>query len=464
LKQAAFGIEISLTLWARIGVLMGGMWQGEFMQISRLRWILCAASAGALLALPAMADSQARIVRLSDVKGTVQIDKNSGLGFENAFDNLPITQGTQLRTRDTGRAEIEFEDGSTLRIAPDSTLVFSTLGLSDAGKRISTINVLEGRTYVNWLGRSGDEFTLSFSQETVKLTEAAHFRVTVNSSAAQVASFKSEIEVLGPSGAVKVDKKKMVAFDLNDNDKAALATNFEEEAYDQWDRQSVEYHDQYAKNNATQYGYGYSDLSYYGAYSNVAGYGMLWQPYFAGTGWDPYMDGAWSWYPGMGFLWASAYPWGWLPYNYGAWAYVPGYGWGWQAGGSTTWNGGIHYVAAGAGYHAPLVPRGTVNTVAVGRGGLGTVNTLATPTVIRNGTAGLGVPRSTAENLRHLNTQVAKNGFAELHTAPIVATGSWHGGRLGSGAQHSTGFGEAGHASAGSAGHASGGGGGHSGR
>jgi len=59
-----------------------------------------------LFALPAAADSQVRIVRLSDVQGGVQIDKNTGLGFENAFLNLPITQGTQLRTRDNGRAEI----------------------------------------------------------------------------------------------------------------------------------------------------------------------------------------------------------------------------------------------------------------------------------------------------------------------------------------------------------------------
>ena len=73
------------------------------------------ALACALLALPAAADSQVRIVRLSDVQGRVQIDKNSGFGFENAFTNLPVMQGIQLRTGANGRAEVEFEDGSTLR-------------------------------------------------------------------------------------------------------------------------------------------------------------------------------------------------------------------------------------------------------------------------------------------------------------------------------------------------------------
>src|SRR6202035_1453187 len=97
--------------------------------------VLLAAATCALLALPAFAGSQARIVRLSDVQGSVQIDKNTGLGFESAFLNLPITQGAHIRTHDRGRAEIEFEDGSTLRLTPNTTVEFSTLGLRDSAKR-----------------------------------------------------------------------------------------------------------------------------------------------------------------------------------------------------------------------------------------------------------------------------------------------------------------------------------------
>ena len=70
-----------------------------------------------------------------------------------------------------------------------------------------------------------------------------------------------------------------------------------------------------------------SDMNYYGAYSNVPGFGMMWQPYFTGVGWNPFMDGAWSWYPGFGYMFASAYPWGWMPYRYGSWMSVPGMGW-----------------------------------------------------------------------------------------------------------------------------------------
>src|SRR6202049_988352 len=133
--------------------------------LSRYNLIFLTVAACALLALPALADSQARIVRLSDVQGSVQIDKNTGLGFENAFLNLPITQGAQVKTRDRGRAEIEFEDGSTLRLTPNTTVEFSTLGLKDSGKRISVINLVAGMAYVNWLGKRGDAFRLHLSRQ-----------------------------------------------------------------------------------------------------------------------------------------------------------------------------------------------------------------------------------------------------------------------------------------------------------
>jgi len=67
----------------------------------------------AFLTAPAFADSQARVVRLSEVQGEVQVERNTGRGFEKAFLNLPITQGLKLQTKHDGRAEVEFEDGST---------------------------------------------------------------------------------------------------------------------------------------------------------------------------------------------------------------------------------------------------------------------------------------------------------------------------------------------------------------
>jgi hypothetical protein len=390
---------------------------------SSFNFVLLAAAACALLALPALADSQARIVRLSDVQGSVQIDKNTGLGFENAFLNLPITQGAQVKTHDRGRAEIEFEDGSTLRLTPNTTVEFSTLGLNDAGKRISVINLVEGMAYVNWLGK--DELSLNFSREKVSINRAAHFRVETSPEVAHLAVFKGDVDVDGPAGKVVVEKKKTATFDGSDNDKYTLANKVEEGPLDSWDKEASSYHEQYAKNNSSPYGYGVSDLNYYGAYSNIPGYGMMWQPYFTGIGWNPFMDGAWSFYPGFGYMFASAYPWGWMPYRYGSWMFIPGNGWMWQPGGWNSWVTVPRYAGTmPVNFHPLVAPvTGSVNTVAVGKGG--TVSNLPPSHIVLNaGSAGLGVARGSIDNLSHLNHQVTKSGFVEVHPAPPFSTTS----------------------------------------
>jgi hypothetical protein len=374
-----------------------------------------------LLSLPAGATSQARIVRLSDVQGSVQINKNTGSGFERAFLNLPITQGTELRTLADGRAEVEFEDGSSLRLAPNSSITFSSLTLSDAGIRSSTINMAEGMAYVNWLGK--DEFSLKFSQETVALDHPAHFRLDDASNLAELAVFKGEVDVTGPDGKLTVDKHKTASFDVADNDKSKITNKVEEAQLDSWDKDATSYHDEYAKmkNDSSPYGYGLSDLNYYGAFSTVPGYGMMWQPFFTGVGWDPFMDGVWGFYPGMGYMFASAYPWGWLPYRYGNWMFVPSMGWMWQPGMWNAWTAIPRYTAAaGAPLHTLVPPTGTTKTVAVGRAGA--ESTLASShMVMRPGNAGLFVARGSINNLRNLNHEVEKRGFVEMRTTPQFA-------------------------------------------
>lgn len=387
---------------------------------SRYTVVVLVAAACALLALPALADSQARIVRLSDVQGKVEIDKNTGVGFERAFVNLPITQGVKLRAGDMGRAEIEFEDGSSIRLTPNTVVEFSKLGLADSGKRISQLNLVEGMAYVNWLGK--DDLTLNFSRESATLDHQAHFRVDTSTEAANLAVFKGDVNVDGPSGKVVVDKKQTASFDPADQDKYKVAKKVAEGPLDSWDKEAVSYHDQYAKNNTTPYGYGYSDLNYYGSFMTVPGYGMMWQPYFTGVGWDPFMDGYWGYYPGFGYMFASAYPWGWMPYRYGNWMFVPSYGWMWQPGGWNSWVGIPRYTAAPTVHVTRLVPpsAGTYRTVMVGRAATMTTASALQPTRVRlnAGTAGLGIPRGSINHLGHLNQEVVRHGSAEVRPAP----------------------------------------------
>jgi len=124
----------------------------------------------------ATGNSKVRIVRLSQVKGEVQVDRHTGRGFEDAMANLPIVEGSQLRTVE-GIAEVEFEDNSTLRLAPNSLIEFPSLERLPTGKTASSVHLLRGTMYVSLLKTQGNQFTLLFGERKLDLPPAIHIRV-----------------------------------------------------------------------------------------------------------------------------------------------------------------------------------------------------------------------------------------------------------------------------------------------
>jgi hypothetical protein len=378
-----------------------------------------------LLAVSSFADSQVRIVRLSQVEGNVQIDRNTGQGYEKAFLNLPITQGVKLRANAEGRVEIEFENGSTLRIIPGTVIEFPELSLRDSGAKVTAVKLQEGTAYVNFNGAKDDEFILGFGREKVALTHSVHLRIAMGDTDARLAVFKGDVEVAGPSGTVQVGKKQTATFDLAAQDRYTLAKNLEKDPYDAWDKQQEDYHQRYLSSSYTNYSpyaYGMSDLSYYGNYFNVPGYGTMWQPYFTGAGWDPFMNGSWAWYPGFGYTWVSSYPWGWTPYRYGSWLYVPNHGWAWQPGGSRLgWNTVPRVINPPRQFIPPQPPTSAHNTIVVRRGPVVTPAGSANKVVIHGDSAGLGIARGSIRNLGKVSQQVRQEGSATttVRTMPV---------------------------------------------
>ena len=296
--------------------------------------------AAAFLVVSASAESKARIVRLSEVQGTVQIDRIAGEGFSKAFINLPVIEGSRVKTGNDGRAEVEFEDGSTLRLAPGSEVDFVHLALGDNGSKLNTVQLVSGTVYANVhlkkaRENSGDQFALNFDRESVTIADAAHFRLDLDApNKATLAVFKGKCSATLPSAqfdvtekhsatikfarndsaseasvggdSAKLDAKNAKSNDVkSDKDTFVIAKNFEAEPSDAWDRQQTEYHDRNASTAATAslaspYAYGISDLNYYGNFMNLPGYGNVWQPFFIGSNWSPFQDGGWAFYPGSG--------------------------------------------------------------------------------------------------------------------------------------------------------------------
>ena len=293
-----------------------------------------------ILAAPALADSHARIVRLSYVDGDVELDKGDGRSFNTAYINMPISHGWRLWARD-GQAEAEFEDGSSIRLTPDTLVVFSDLSLDSNGGRNTTIELEQGTAYFDIRHRDQDSFHLIAGRDRIELSKAVHFRVSTDKHQVELAVLSGEVQVSnGSASEVAVRKGETIRLDDDDPTRYYLAKSVDEENYDQWDNQRVKNHDEVvstaAVNGTNNLVYGLSDLNSYGDYFFVPGYGNMWRPAYAPLGWDPFADGYWLSYPGSGYLFVSSYPWGWAPYRYGSWRFVNGRGWCWAPG--NHWN------------------------------------------------------------------------------------------------------------------------------
>lgn len=247
---------------------------------------------------PVSANSKVRIIRLSEIKGDVKFDRNTGNGFESAIANLPVTEGDKLKTGN-GVAEIEFEDNSTLRVAQNSVVEFPLLELLPSGAKSSKVNVTEGMVYANLMNTKGNEFTVNFGQETVNLPPGSHVRLQVTPNEAKLAVMHGDALVQEPSGTATVDKNKTMTFNLAQQTPPTIAKNVAEQPLDSWDHDAVQYHQSYANASAfgnSPYTYGVNDMNYYGGFVNGCG-GSMWRPYFTSAAWDPYGSGAWAYYP-----------------------------------------------------------------------------------------------------------------------------------------------------------------------
>jgi uncharacterized protein DUF6600/FecR-like protein len=326
-------------------------------------------------------ETHVRIVRLSYVEGQVELEHAQTAAFESVTLNTPLVEGDQLRTGSDGRAEIQFEDGSTIRMAPETQIAFSGLSRLSSGAAITSVDLNQGEAEFNVSRHDDHLFQIQINQRTLFLKHSSRFRVTTtNSDPLEVAVWKGEVGIRDTETGEEISVKKNESFaqDALDASRYDLEKGIDTDALDQWSGERDNYLSSYANSGyaGSPYQYGVSDLNYYGQFVNVAGYGYCWRPYGVNLGWDPFMNGYWTYSPAFGYVWVSAYPWGWMPYRYGHWVFLNGYGWLWQPGNFQGWIPSPRLVNPPAGFHAPVPPAPPVRagTTVPATGGSGLVS------------------------------------------------------------------------------------------
>ncbi|MGB7282119.1 MAG: FecR family protein [Candidatus Acidiferrum sp.] len=281
---------------------------------------------------PAAADSShARIIRLSLVQGDVRFTRESQgdpladqkAVWENAEANLPIRQGYVVAT-DSGRAEVEFENGAMAFLNENAVLEFYDLSLDD-GARTTRLVLRQGSAsfYVNPAGE--DYFSVTGGDFTVVASGKGSFRINNFDDGSNVAVLTGRATVLHQKDTTALGKGQSLSMKAGE-DSVSIGRIPSDDEFDHWvsgriDTVSTATSASLQYTNSTYYAPGFADLYTYGAWSSCGGYGYGWRPFGVGYGWSPFTSGQWLWDPGFGWTFASFEPWGWAPYHYGGWLF-----------------------------------------------------------------------------------------------------------------------------------------------
>jgi FecR protein len=306
------------------------------------------------LPTPALADSShARIVRLSLVQGDVRFAQSfhddpltdPKTIWERGALNLPLRQGNVLAT-DSGRAEVEFENGAMAFLGANTVIEFYDLSLRD-GARITRLVLRQGTAtlYVN--PSNGDYFSVTGGDFTVEANGRTTFRLDNFDDGSIVNVDQGRVVVLRDNKPTPLTKGQSIFAQAGSTNDLVVGRSAEPDDFDHWVSGRVEsvvtatnYSNQYV--SSPNYSSGFSDLYTYGSWLSLGGYGYGWRPFGVGLGWSPFDYGNFYYDNSMGWGFIGSAPWGWLPYHYGSWIQSPVYGWVWAPTGFG-YGGPIHY-------------------------------------------------------------------------------------------------------------------------
>ena len=329
---------------------------------------------GALFVARAWADDAgpaARAVRLSSVDGQVQLSQGQQMLANPAVVNTPLFEGSLLTTGDDGRAEVQFEDGSVVRLSPNSSLTLAVMR-GQGSSAEATVALESGLAYFELQGEGlAGTISVKFADALVTGSGLTVLRVNLDNAPGELAVFSGNAHLeRGNALALDVHGGESVVLSGNDATRYNLTESIEPDSWDTWnaDRDEALSAEGATRTGATK-GFpdagnpAWSDLDANGSWYNVPDQGYIWSPNDAASaGFDPYGNGNWMWTPGYGYIWVSGYAWGYTPFQCGTWNYYDAFGWGWTPGlnGCQPWWGGGGYgVNVGifpGGYRGPIRP------------------------------------------------------------------------------------------------------------
>jgi hypothetical protein len=277
------------------------------------------------------ANGPVRLARFSYVDGNVSWRPDSTSEWSDASVNLPIRQGAQIWVTGHGRAEIQFDDGSYLRLGDSAVATLQSL-YSDENGEFTEIRLNDGLASLR-LRNARSLYQVDTALGAVTASGPARVRigsdtgleVAVRDGSATVESADGDTTLeAGDYGYLPVQDDTLVVDAIPDEDSWDSFNDSRDRLADNPDSQSQQY-------LPSSIGLVAGDLDDYGQWHHDSHYGEVWCPSVSDSSWRPYEHGHWVWVDPFGWTWVSDERWGWAPYHYGTWVHES-WGWSWVPG------------------------------------------------------------------------------------------------------------------------------------
>jgi hypothetical protein len=271
-----------------------------------------------------------RMARFSYVSGNVTWRAGNSGEWTAATTNQPIQQGAQVWINDGGRADIQFDDGSELRLG-NAALVTLKLLYSDAQGEFSQITLNDGLATL--VARHDvSVYQVDTPLVSVKSKGPSQIRFGVDSGA-EIAVQRGSATVEGAQGKLTLNTGDYLDL-ANENSTYTTHPLPRQDSWDRWNadrNQLLDAATETKRHVPPNIGLVAGDLDEYGSWREDPKYGWVWVPRVSSSDWRPYHDGRWVWVDPYGWTWVGDEAWGWAPYHYGTWIDEP-YGWAWCPG------------------------------------------------------------------------------------------------------------------------------------
>jgi len=186
----------------------------------------------------ATAVSHARVVSLSLVKGTVAARKPGSREWFHATLNTPIEEGYSIATAKNGFAEVQFENGSTVRIGPYSRIEFTELALGPRSGRVNHLTLTTGLATIHVIPERHDEYVVNAAGATVTPEHGkTEFRTDVSRGRVRVEVFRGHVEAADSAQGVMLTRNHTVAFDARAAGSFQESARIQRDAWDAWSQE-----------------------------------------------------------------------------------------------------------------------------------------------------------------------------------------------------------------------------------